>query len=234
MSKAEKVLQILKSSIKLDHKRFVVEHARRDPFEALVAIVLSQNTNDRNAIRALEALRERGLFTPEAIEEAELTVLEEAVRPAGMHRQRARRLKELAVAVEGKDLLSLGREELMALPGVGPKTADVFLSFMGLSPEFPIDTHVRRVVSRLSLAKGGYESMRRALLRAFPPDERVFAHLALIEVGRRWCRPRNPRCGECPLREVCEYANPPQSSSSSSRVSTPASHHGGELKGSQD
>ncbi len=227
MSKAERVLEILKSSIRLDRRRFVVGHVRRNPFEALVAIVLSQNTNDRNAIRALEALRERGLLTPDAILSADPAVLEEALRPAGMYRLRARRLRELARALRGRDLLAMDREELMSLPGVGPKTADVFLSFMGISPEFPIDTHVRRVARRLSLAKGSYEEMRRSLLSAFPPGERVFVHLAFIEVGRRWCRPRKPRCSECPLREVCEYAKPPQSSSSSSRFGTPASHHGG-------
>ena len=201
----------------LDPSEFVVSRAKT-LFEALVATVLSQNTSDKLAIRALEGLRRLvGCpVTPEAILRTDPSQLAEAVRPAGMQRRRAERLRALAEALtKALDLLSRlksmgveeARETLMRLPGVGPKTADVLLMVMGKAT-FPVDTHISRVMPRLlGLEKADYEDLRTLAVEALrEPDKLRELHMKLILVGRRWCRLRRPSCEGCPLAPVCAYA----------------------------
>lgn len=204
-------------TLKLGYDEFVVAKAET-LLEALVATVLSQNTSDRLAIRALENLRRLAghPLTPEALLRMSPSQLAEAVRPAGMYRRRAERLRALAEAlVANPNLLSRlaemdveeARRALLQLPGVGPKTADVVLMLVG-RPTFPVDTHISRVAPRLlGLEKMSYEDVRTAAREALhEPGKLRELHLKLIAVGRRWCRPRRPRCRECPLSSICAYA----------------------------
>jgi len=133
----------------------------RDVFETLVAIVLTQNTSDVNALRAYNRLRELlgGRITPEALLNVDVAKIEEAIKPAGLARIRARRLVELAsAAINGalRDLDKLSVEEarsrLLSLPGVGKKTADVLLLNMG-RPAFPVDTHIARIANRWGIGR---------------------------------------------------------------------------------
>jgi len=201
----------------LDPGEFVVSRATT-LFEVLVATVLSQNTSDRLAIRALENLRRLAghPVTPEAVLRTSPSQLLEAVKPAGMQRQRAERLRAIAEALARAPglldrLKGMGVEEarraLMRLPGVGPKTADVVLMVAGKAT-FPVDTHISRVMPRLlGLERASYEEMRTMAVEALrEPDRLRELHMKLILVGRRWCRPRQPRCESCPLAPMCAYA----------------------------
>lgn len=207
------VIQALKG-VRLDPERFVawkVLLGGGSIFEALVATVLTQNTSDANAGKALEALRrEVGGITPRSILSLGEERLASIIRPAGMHRRRARQLMELAEAAVGVDLegvrgMSVGeaRRFLMSMPGVGPKTADVILVNLG-KPAFPVDTHILRISRRLGLAST-YDAASKAWMGIFKEDEYLWGHLSLIEFGRRVCRARNPKCGECGLRSYCNY-----------------------------
>jgi len=201
----------------LNLEEFVVAHAST-LFERLVAVMLSQNTSDKQAIRALENLR-RLLgkpLTPESLLETSLEGVAAAIRPVGMQWRRARNLQALAREVAARPSLleeveKLSVEEarrvLMKLPGVGPKTADVILLTMG-KPTFPIDTHISRLAPRLlGLRELGYEEFRRLVVAALRSAELLRElHWKMIVVGRRWCRPRRPACSECPLRIVCVHA----------------------------
>jgi len=94
----------------------------------------------------------------------------------------------------------------MALPGVGPKTADVVLAMAAGHPTFPVDTHIARIARRWNLVRRtDYESIRAALERWTPPEKRKAWHLAIIAHGRTLCKARNPRCGECPVRRDCDW-----------------------------
>ena len=187
-----------------------------DPFRALVRTVLSQNTTFRNEVAAFRRLDGRVGVTPENIAEASEEEIAECIRPAGMHRVRARKLKALARAVLeryggelGKVLekpLEEARGELMSLPGVGPKTADVVLMFNARKPVLAVDRHIMRISKRLGLVgeRAGYEDVRKRLEASVPPELYPEAHLALIRFGREVCRARNPRCPECPVRDACK------------------------------
>lgn len=184
-----------------------------DPFYALVSIILSQNTSMRNVRVAMERFRRR-FDGAEAVASASLKSIQDAVKPAGLWRMKAPRIKLIARQITDgridlKKVLSMPYHEakrvLVSLDGVGPKTADVFLMFARNEQVLPIDTHIFRVMRRLGIAreKDCYEAVKSKLESAVEPGKRVLAHLALIEFGRRICIARNPKCGECPFSRVC-------------------------------
>ena len=183
-------------------------------FEALVAVILSQKTNRENVRKALEAFRKR-FRSVEDVARASVREIEASIKPAGLWRMKASRIKLIAKQIMEfgglEKILKLpyedAKKKLSSMKGIGPKTADVFLMFARGEPVFPVDTHISRVLRRLGIAgeKDGYEELRRRLEEATPPDKRIKAHLALIEFGRNICRARNPKCRECLLKSLCAF-----------------------------
>jgi len=184
------------------------------PFEALVAVILSQKTNRENVRKALERFRER-FGSVEEVAEASAREIGASIKPAGLWRMKAPRIKLIARQVLEfgglEKILELPYEDakkiLSSMKGIGPKTADVFLMFMRGDPVLPVDTHIFRVMRRLGFAdeRDGYEELRRKLEEATEPGKRIKAHLALIEFGREICRARNPRCDMCPFQSFCSF-----------------------------
>jgi len=189
----------------------------RDPFRGLVATILSQNTNRKNQATAYERLEEKVGITPESIDEAPTETIAEAIRPAGMHNQRSRTLKAISRDVidkYGGDLRGIfeksfleAREELMELPGVGFKTADVALMFVAGRQVVPVDRHIERICRRLEIVpeNAPYEDIRRVLEDASTPDRFREVHLSFIRFGRETCRAQRPKCSECILNSMCPY-----------------------------
>jgi len=186
-------------------------------FEVLVSTVLSQSTTIANERRGLEGLRTAfGQITPEILAGAGDDEIAAAIWHAGLARQKAPRIRRIAKSIweawngRVERILELpteaARAALMALPGVGPKTADVVLAMAGGHPTFPVDTHVARIARRWNFVRSSdYESIRAALERRTPPKKRKSWHLAMIAHGRALCRARNPRCDECPVRSDCDW-----------------------------
>jgi endonuclease-3 len=187
------------------------------PFEVLISTVLSQSTTAANERRGLEDLRRRvGAIAPERLAGTSEDEITRGIWHAGLARQKAPRIRAIAQAVQDRwdgrveQIFELptdrAREELMALPGVGPKTADVVLAMAGGHPTFPVDTHIARIAHRWNLTRRrDYESIRAALERWTAPEKRVAWHLAIIAHGRTLCKARNPRCLECPVRKDCDW-----------------------------
>src|SRR3989449_3315785 len=186
------------------------------PFEVLVSTILSQSTTAANERRGLEDLRRRvGSITPDRLAGTSDEEIARAIWHAGLARQKAPRIRATAAAIRDKwdgqveRILSLpterAREELMALPGVGPKTADVVLAMVGGHPTFPVDTHIARIALRWNLTRRkDYESVRSALEDWTPPGERKAWPLAIIAPGRTPGKGREPRCADCPGRQDCD------------------------------
>jgi endonuclease III len=199
------------------------------PLDELVLTILSQNTNDRNRDIAYTRLRDR--FPGWAdVAAAPVGAVEEAIRPGGISKVKAARIKrilnEIAERPNGASsragraagsrldlawLETAPRERafefLEALPGVGRKTAACVLLFSYDRPELPVDTHVYRVSTRLGLIrpKAPFEEAHDVLRDATEPGDVFELHVNLIRHGRRLCRPRDPLCGECPLLTLCPY-----------------------------
>jgi endonuclease-3 len=187
--------------------------AHRAPVDELVLTVLSQNTNDRNRDVAWGRLRER-FDSWDAVRDAPVEEVEEAIRPGGLAPTKAVRIQEILRALDGDDLawladapLDEAREYLMELPGVGRKTAACVLLFSFGRDEVPVDTHVYRVGSRLGLFRPGapFKEAHDELLRLTDSGDAYEVHVSLIRHGRRLCTARAPRCPECPLRRMCPY-----------------------------
>jgi endonuclease-3 len=186
----------------------------RRPLDELILTVLSQSTNDRNRDVAFLRLRER-FPSWEAVRDAPLEEVEEAIQPGGLHRQKSVRIQEILRAIG--DPLSLedledkpveeGRDELTTLPGVGRKTAACVLLFAYGKHDVPVDTHVSRVGTRLGLFRPGapFEELHDDMLAFTPPGEELELHVNLLRHGRRTCHSQRPRCDECALLSLCPY-----------------------------
>jgi endonuclease-3 len=181
------------------------------PIDELVLTVLSQNTNDRNRDVAYTRLRERFPSWP-AVRDASEEAVEEAIRPGGISRVKARRIREILRALDDDDLswlaaapLSEARDYLCSLPGVGRKTAACVLLFSYGRPDVPVDTHVFRVGTRLGLfrPRASLEEAHDEMLRIVDPDDSFEAHVSLLRLGRRICVAGTPRCAACPLARIC-------------------------------
>jgi endonuclease III len=183
-----------------------------DPLGELVLTVLSQSTNDRNRDVAFLRLRER-LPAWEAVRDAPVEEIEEAIRPGGISKVKSARIQEILRDIEidtfDEHLASLSvndaRQELVALPGVGRKTAACVLLFAYGQRDVPVDTHVSRVGTRLGLfrPKAPFEEMHDEMLAFTPRGQELELHVNLLRHGRRTCHARRPACEECALLRMC-------------------------------
>jgi len=185
------------------------------PFETLVGTILSQNTNDRNSGAAMSRLKKTYKVNPRTLAGVSADDLIPLIRQAGMYRSKAPRIIQTSKIINERYAGRLrpildqpylqAKEELMALPGVGPKTADILLAFVARNPVIPVDTHIARVTKRLGICRrnAGYEEVRTSLEALIPPRRRVRLHLSIIEFGREVCRAPKPHCGVCPVHRMC-------------------------------
>jgi len=181
------------------------------PIAELVLTVLSQSTNDRNRDAAYLALRDR-FPTWEAVRDAPVEEIEEAIRPGGISKVKSARIKAILEAIEPLDLdwmrdapLEESRRFLCALPGVGRKTAACVLLFTYGHRDVPVDTHVSRVGTRLGLFRPGapFEELHDDMLAFTPPGAELELHVNLLRHGRRTCHAQRPQCEVCVLRRMC-------------------------------
>lgn len=190
---------------------------RYGPLDEFILTILSQNTSAANYTRAFERLRER-FASWEAVRTASVAEIEEAIRPGGLAKVKAPRIKlALDEILERTGGLSLdflaemsdkeAREYLMGFEGVGIKTASCVLMFSLNRPVLPVDTHVHRLSMRLGLIDGKVSAeSAHHVLRAMVPDELVYAfHVGLVTHGRRICKAQNPACDDCALLGLCPH-----------------------------
>jgi endonuclease-3 related protein len=191
------------------------------PFEIMVGAVLVQNTNWRNVERAIENLREEGLLSPTALYDAAAADLEELIRPAGYYRVKAKRLRNLLTWLHERYNGSLEqmfacpldslRNELLAISGIGPETADSILLYAGGLPVFVVDAYAHRVLARHGWidAEADYYRIQELFLESLPLDAALFNeyHALLVRVGKEHCKP-TPICEECPLCEMLPEGGP--------------------------
>jgi len=189
------------------------------PIAERVLTVLSQSTNDRN--RDVAFLRMRNRFpTWEAVRDAPVAELEEAIRPGGISKVKSVRIQAILRAITDKPRdpphelsldwlpraeLAEARDYLTALPGVGRKTAACVLLFAYGLRDVPVDTHVSRVGARLHLLEPGapFERLHDQMLALTPPGQELELHVNLLRHGRRTCHARSPECADCALARMC-------------------------------
>ncbi|HWN75342.1 MAG TPA: hypothetical protein VNO13_06315 [Candidatus Udaeobacter sp.] len=186
----------------------------RMPFEIIVGAILVQNTTWVNAARAIANLRQAKLLTPSAIETLPQPKLARLIRSSGYFRQKARKLKVFVAFLRKEHRGSLAamfrtptatlREQLLAVHGIGPETADSILLYAGNHHVFVVDAYTRRILQRHGLATGkeSYEGIRGLFEKSLPNDPQLFNefHALIVHTGKNFCRTRVPLCSQCALR----------------------------------
>jgi endonuclease-3 len=183
------------------------ELAYRTPFELLVAVVLSAQATDRSVNKATATLFPVAA-TPAAIVRLGVDGLIPYLQSIGLYRNKAKNIVALSQILlrEHGGEVPADREALEKLPGVGRKTANVVLNVAFGQPTIAVDTHIFRVANRTGLAPGrNVDEVERRLLKFVADEFRHDAHHWLILHGRYVCVARSPRCGECVIRDLCEY-----------------------------
>jgi endonuclease-3 len=176
-------------------------------FELLVATILSAQCTDERVNQVTEPLFQE-LNTPRDFAEASLEEIEARIRPTGFFRNKAKSIQGMARQLTQKHggNVPARLEDLVKLPGVGRKTANVVLGAAFGIPGIVVDTHVKRVSLRIELTRQkDPEKIERDLMEIIPRREWSDFSLRMIFFGRQTCQARKPRCPECPVRSICPY-----------------------------
>ena len=187
--------------------------------EIIIGAVLTQNTNWDNVVRAIENLKRAGALSLNLIAQMPERRLAELIRPSGYFQIKAKRLKAVAQFFSESQIIEKWkksgklreniREELLAVYGVGPETADSILLYAFGEPYFVIDAYTKRFCERHGLLKGkkaDYETLRKFFEEHLPRDVGLYNefHALFVRLGKTHCRLR-PLCDECPLNSEKFY-----------------------------
>lgn len=189
---------------------------RSGALDTLIATLLSQNTNDRNSYRAWLNLRKE-FPTWKKVSEAPWKSVARAIEVGGLKNQKAQRIKKILqriYAERGEFSLEFlkersngeVREYLLSMKGVGSKTAACVLVFSMGRDVFPVDTHIHRICNRLGLVRTNSADQTYDEMQYLVPRGKAYSfHVNLIRFGRETCRSANPKCGACPLFDLCVF-----------------------------
>jgi endonuclease III len=177
-----------------------------NPFELVIAVALSAQCTDALVNKVTKHLFQK-YKTPEDYLNVSLEELQNDIRSIGLYRNKAKNIQKLCRILidEYKGEVPKDRDELMKLPGVGRKTANVVVSVAFGIPAIAVDTHVERVSKRLGICrwKDSVLEVEKTLMRKIPKEEWSITHHRLIFFGRYHCKAQNPNCPNCPLLSLC-------------------------------
>ncbi len=192
------------SKLSKQHPKVFTELNFENPFELLVATILSAQCTDKR-VNLVTAKLFVIYPSPQALAQAQRDELEDQIRSTGFFRSKAKALIKMATSIveDFGSVVPRQMKELTTLPGVGRKTANVVLGHALGVPGLPVDRHVLRVANRLNIAMGtNPESVERQLCEALPKNSWIHASDILIRHGRRICKPR-PLCSQCSVASDC-------------------------------
>lgn len=179
----------------------------KTPEELLVATILAAQCTDERVNRVTKTLFKK-YPSPKAFAQADINELEEELKPTGFFRQKAKTVREVMRAIVDRFGGKVPRtiEEMITLPGVARKSANVVLNTAFNMPTgIIVDTHVSRVSQRIGLSKRQKpEEIEADLMKIVPKDEWTFFGPAVVLHGRYTCLAKKPQCGECMLSDMCE------------------------------
>ena len=196
----EKIIEIL-------NRKYKVKLWKENPFKVLVTTVISQRTKDEVTRKASKKLFSVA-STPEKILKLSEKRIAELIYPSGFYKEKAKRIKQICKILlkKYKGKVPATREELLKLPGVGWKTADVILCYGFGKEVIPVDVHVSVVSRRLNLTKSkNLEKIREDLHEAIPRKYRRIVNHLFVEFGKEICQTRLPLCYKCPIVKLCPY-----------------------------
>jgi endonuclease-3 len=178
----------------------------KNPFELLIAVVLSAQCTDTLVNKVTEKLFQK-YQKPTDYVSVSLEKLQQDIRSIGLYRNKAKNIQKLSQSLldDYGGEVPATKEQLMKLAGVGRKTANVVASVAFGEPAIAVDTHVERVSKRLGICKwkDSVTEVENTLMRKIPKNEWSHTHHLMIFFGRYHCKSRNPNCPDCPLLGLC-------------------------------
>jgi endonuclease-3 len=188
-------------------EKFPRDHFNKDPFYVLISTVLSQRSKDENTEIAAKNLFKK-FKNPAELANAKPEDLYELIKPAGLYRQKAKRIIQIAKILQekynGKVPNSL--DDLLKLPGVGRKTANIVLFVSFGIPSLAVDTHVHRISNRLGWVKTkNPEETEFKLMELIPKELWGPLNGSMVEFGKQICKPVKPECKNCPIEKYCNW-----------------------------
>lgn len=177
-------------------------------FQLLIAVILSAQTTDVSVNKVTPALFKK-YPTPELLGDAPIESIIEEIRSIGLYRNKAKNIKSCSVMLvnDFQSEVPNTLEDLMKLPGVGRKTADVVLADAFNIPAIAVDTHVDRISKRLGICKEDATvlEVEQTLMKKLPKSLWITAHHRMIFFGRYHCLAKKPKCSICPLVNMCRF-----------------------------
>lgn len=188
--------------------RCILNHSNN--LELLVAVMLSAQTTDESVNKLTTHLFEK-YQTVEDYANASLSELESDLHSIGLYRNKAKNIKAMAEALQTRfnGVVPASHKELITLPGVGRKTANVVMAEGFGYPAIAVDTHVERISKRLGFAKmdDTVLTVEKKLMKTIPKGRWIKTHRQMIFFGRYHCKAMSPHCKECPLVDICKEKN---------------------------
>lgn len=184
----------------------------KTPFELVVAVMLSAQCTDERVNKVTPSLFKK-CKTISDFSEIEISELEDLIRPCGFYKNKAQNIKACAKKIlnDFNGIVPQTMEELLTLPGVGRKSANVILlEVFGIANGIAVDTHCRRISNKIGLSKeSSPDKIEQDLLKVFPKEYLKDVNHLLIWHGRNICTARNPKCEKCPINYFCNNYNMP-------------------------
>ena len=188
----------------------------KQQLEVIFGAILAQNTNWKNAEKAIVNLNKNNLIYVKKILKIEENILAEIIKSSGYHNQKAKKLKNfcdfLLKNYDGKLSLLFKnnidglREQLLSIKGIGPETADSIILYAAKKPIFVIDAYTKRILGRIGFREKTYDELQELLMDNLPNSEKLFneCHALLVELGKNICK-KEPLCEKCPINRHCNY-----------------------------
>lgn len=202
----KEVVEIL-DKLEILHPDARCELTHSNPFELLIATILSAQCTDKRVNMVTEELFKK-IKTPKDFMDLSIEEIEEKIKTCGLYKSKAKKIKETSRILyeEYDSQVPDTLDELIKLPGVGRKTAGVILSNCFGVPAIAVDTHVFRVSNRIGIVKEATpEKTEFSLMKAIPKDRWSHSHHLLIFHGRRVCKARKPECENCNIVDFCNF-----------------------------
>ncbi len=203
--KSGKIIERLKKY----HGKADTELSYSNIFELAIAVVLSAQTTDKQVNSVTKELFNK--YTDfKSLSRAQVHKVETIIKSVGLYKTKAKNIINLSKQITQKynNVLPDEFDELIKLPGIGRKSANVILSMGFQKAAFPVDTHILRIANRLGYIKSNDPyKVEKALTNYIIQDDWRQAHLLFIKHGRKICKARKPLCFECPLNKLCDFSS---------------------------
>lgn len=179
------------------------ERTSDEKFEICIGAILTQNTAWKNVEKAIYNLKTKKVLSPEKLGSINLKSLAGLIKPSGYYNQKAKKIKEVIKFLKsGKEI---NRENLLAVWGIGPETADSILLYAYNQPIFVIDAYTKRVMNRLGFKEETYDQLQKLFTQNIPKNVQLYneCHALLVRLGKEFCK-KKPNCKECPILKNCK------------------------------